>query len=173
MNKAISPPGTQTAAHRPVLRKNEILALLGGVAALTALFFILRPALPESWSTPGSPELFMIGVLGAVLCLTPFAFSLAKRAGKVGSPPAWFIAHVVVATIGVALLVVHSGLHLGRPPALLLAGALFLVFQGAWARAYLAHDVSGVFGGKYAATPEPRGLGFNIPKNLINAAPKE
>lgn len=127
------------------------MAVLGGVAGLTALFFILRPALPSAWSTPGSPELYLTGVLGALLCLTPFAFSIAKRSGKAESPPTWFIAHVVAATIGVALLVVHSGLHLGRPPALLLAAALFLILQGAWARAFLAHRISDVFGGKYAA----------------------
>ena len=134
-----------------MLRKNAILAVLGGVAGLTVLFFILRPALPSAWSTPGSPELYLTGMLGALLCLTPFAFSIAKRSGKAESPPTWFIAHVVAATIGVALLVVHSGLHLGRPPALLLAAALFLILQGAWARAFLAHQISDVFGGKYAA----------------------
>lgn len=150
MSKAIS-HSALPAPCRPVLRKSAILALLGGIAVLTLLFFILRPALPLAWSTPGSPELYLTGVLGALLCLTPFAFSIAKRSGQAESPPAWFIAHVVAATIGVALLVIHSGLHLGRPPALLLATGLFLILQGAWARAFLAHQVSGVFGGKYAA----------------------
>ena len=150
MSKAIPHPVLQ-AARRPVLRKNALLSVIGGIAGVTVLFFVLRPVLPGAWSTPGSPELYLTGVLGALLCLTPFAFSIAKRSGKSESPPAWFIAHVVAATIGVALLVVHSGLHLGRPPALLLAAALFLILQGAWARAFLAHQVSGVFGGKYAA----------------------
>ena len=139
------------SVSRPVLRKNALLAVLGGVAGLTLLFFILRPTLPAAWSTPGSPELYLTGVLGAVLCLVPFLFSVAKRSGRAESPPAWFIAHVVAATVGVALLVIHSGLYVRRPPALLLAGGLFLVVQGAWARAYLAHHVSGIFGGKYAA----------------------
>lgn len=139
------------SSSRPVLRKHAIFAVLGGVAGLTVLFFILRPALPAAWSTPGSPELYLVGVIGALLCLTPFVFSLAKRSGKAESPPAWFIAHVIAATAGIALLVIHSGLYVRRPPAFLLAGGLFLVIQGAWARAYLAHNISGVFGGKYAA----------------------
>lgn len=150
MSKAIPHPALQ-APRRPVLRKNALLTVIGGIAGVTALFLILRPILPGAWSTPGSPVLYLTGVLGALLCLTPFAFSLAKRSGKAENPPAWFIAHVVAATIGVALLIVHSGLHLGRPPAMLLAAALFLILQGAWARAFLAHQVSGVFGGKYAA----------------------
>ena len=141
----------QSPISRPVLRKNKLLAALGAVAGLTVLFFTVRPVLPVAWSTPGSPELYLTGVLGAMLCLTPFAFSIAKRSGKTESPPAWFIAHVVASMVGVALLVVHSGLYLRRPPALLLAGGLFLVLQGTWVRAYLAHHVSGVFGSKYGA----------------------
>ena len=140
-----------TSSSRPVLRKNALLAVIGGVAGFTVLFFFVRPALPEAWSTPGSPELYLVGVLGAMMCLVPFTFSVAKRSGQAESPPAWFIAHVVAATIGAGLLFIHSGLHLGRPPALLLAATLFVVLQGAWARAFLAHQVSGVFGGKYGA----------------------
>ena len=71
------------SVSRPVLRKNALLAVLGGVAGLTVLFFVVRPALPTAWSTPGSPELYLTGVLGAALCLVPFAFSLAKRSGTV------------------------------------------------------------------------------------------
>lgn len=139
------------AVRRPVLRKRALLGVLTVVAAATGLFFMIRPALPEAWATPGSPELYLTGVLGALLTLTPFAFSLAKRSGASENPPAWFIAHVIAASIGVALLVVHSGGYIGRPPALLLAGGLFLVVQGAWARVFLSHKISGVFGGKYHA----------------------
>ena len=107
--------------------------------------------MPAAWSLPGSPELYLTGVLGALLCLTPFAFSLAKRSGTSDNPPAWFVAHVLAASVGVALLVIHSGGYVRRPPALLLAGGLFLVLQGAWVRIYLSHKISDVFGGKYGA----------------------
>ncbi|NKB59747.1 MAG: hypothetical protein GKS00_25810 [Alphaproteobacteria bacterium] len=140
-----------TAARRPVLRKRALLGVLAAAAAATGLFFVTRPALPDAWATPGSPELYLTGVLGALLTLTPFAFSLAKRSGASENPPAWFVAHVIAASIGVALLVIHSGGHIGRPPALLLVGGLFLVLQGAWARVVLSHKISGVFGGKYHA----------------------
>ena len=151
MSNAILRSRSSSGPARPVLRRNALLALMAGVAGLTVLFFGMRPILPAAWSTPGSPELYFTGVLGALLCLTPFAFSIAKRSGRADSPPAWFIAHVAAATVGVALLVIHSGLHVRRPPALLLAGGLFLVVQGAWARVWLAHHVSSVFGGRYAA----------------------
>ena len=155
--------------HRPVLRKHALLALVAGITGLTTLFFIVRPVLPAAWSIPGSPELYLIGVLGAALCLTPFAFSIAKRSGRADSPPAWFIAHVVAATVGVALLLVHSGLHVRRPPALLLAGGLFLIVQGAWARVWLAHRVAGVFGGRYAAIVGTGGIDKERLRALIDA----
>lgn len=140
-----------SAARRPVLRKQALLGVLAMVVVITGLFFMIRPALPEAWATPGSPELYLVGVLGALLTMTPFAFSLVKRSGASENPPAWFVAHVIAASVGVALLVIHSGGHFGGPPALLLAGGLFLVVQGAWARIFLSHKISGVFGGKYLA----------------------
>ena len=105
-----------------------------------------------------------------MLCLTPFAFSIAKRAGRADSPPAWFIAHVVAATVGVALLVVHfrPSMSVG-PPALLLAGGLFLVVQGVWARVWLAHRVAGVFGGRYAAIIGPGDVDKERLRTLIDA----
>ena len=142
---------------------------MAGVVGLTALFFIVRPVLPAAWSAPGSPERYLTGVLGTALCMTPFAFSIAKRSGRADSPPAWFIAHVVAATAGVALLFVHSGLHVGRPPALMLAGALFLVAQGVWARVWLPHRVAGVFGGRYAAIIGTGGIDKERLRALIDA----
>jgi len=144
-------PALTDAARRPVLRTRALYAVLGGTAAALLLFFIVRPSLPAAWSVPGSPELYVAGLLGALLALTPFAFSLAKRSGAAESPPAWFVAHVIAACIGMALLIVHSGGYIRRPPALVLAGGLFLVAQGAWSRAWLSHKISGVFGGKYRA----------------------
>ena len=169
MSDAILQSRSSSGPHRPVLPKHALSALVAGTAGLTALFFIVRPVLPAAWSTPGSPELYLIGVLGAALCLTPFAFSIAKRSGRADSPPAWFIAHVVAATLGVALALVHSGLHVGRPPALLLAGGVFLVVQGAWARVRLAHRVAGVFGGRYAAIVGTGGVDKERLRALIDA----
>ena len=169
MSNAVLQSRSPSGSVRPVLRKHGLLALMVGTAGLTALFFTVRPVLPAAWSTPGSPELYLTGVLGALLCLAPFAFVIAKRSGRADSPPAWFIAHVVAATIGVALLVIHSGLHVRRPPALLLAGGLFLVVQGVWARVWLAHRVARVFGGRYAAIVGTGGIDKERLRALIDA----
>jgi hypothetical protein len=142
---------------RPVFGTRALLAVVLGTAAAVILFFALRRFLPSAWSMPGSPELYLTGVLGAVLALTPFAYFVAKRSGYSENPPAWFIAHAVAGCIGVGLLIVHSGLYIRRPPALLLAGGLFLIVQGAWARIYLSHRIAGTFGGKFRAflSPDP------------------
>ncbi len=155
---AIAGPQTgESQQTRAVFGTRPLLAVVLGTAAAVILFFALRPFLPDAWSTPGSPELYLTGVLGGILALTPFAYFLAKRSEHSDNPPAWFIAHAVAGCIGVGLLVVHSGLYLRRPPALLLAGGLFLIVQGAWARIYLAHRISGTFGGKFRAflAPDP------------------
>lgn len=145
-------------ARRPVLRRRPLVGVVGASAAATALFFLLRPMLPAAWSTPGSPELYLTGVAGSLLALAPFAFAVAKRSGRASSPPAWFVAHAVLGCAGVALLAVHSGLHLGRPPALLLVGGVFLVAQGAWARLALPRTVAATFGTKHRPFVAPAPL---------------
>ena len=156
MNAPVSAT-TGTSAPRPTFGTRALLTVVLSTAAAVILFFALRRFLPAAWSSPGSPELYLTGVVGAALAMTPLAYFLAKRSGHSENPPAWFIAHAVAGCIGVGLLVVHSGLYLRRPPALLLAGGLFLVVQGAWARIYLAHRIAGTFGGKYRAflSPDP------------------
>ena len=145
----LSDAGFSVEKQRPTLRRGAIVAVVAATFLATVLFFLARPHLPPAWATPGSPELYLIGVLGATLALTPFAFSLAKRGGRSESPPAWFIAHVIAGCVGIALLIVHSGGYIRRPPALLLAGGVFLVLQGAWARLALSHRIGATFGSKY------------------------
>src|SRR5690606_18309272 len=109
-------PSAAPARRRPTLGRRALIATLAAVAAATAGFFLVRPWLPPGWSTAGSPELYAAGLLGTALVLVPFAFSLAKRGGRAASPPAWFIAHVLASSVGVGLLLVHSGGNFDRPP---------------------------------------------------------
>lgn len=132
--------------------------LLGTAIAITVAFFILRPWLPAGWSTPRSPELYLLGVLGTLLALTPFAFALAKRSGASENPPAWFVAHVIAGMAGCALLIAHSGLNLTRAPALLIAGIVFLVAQGAWARTVLPTRIATTFGTRPRAFLSPESI---------------
>lgn len=150
-------------AARPVLSRNALFGVLIAVAVVTLLLLLIRPLLGPAWSTPGSPQLYLTGVVGSLFSLAPLAFFLAKRSGRSDSPPTWFIIHVVFSSIGIGLLIIHSGLHLTRPPALLLLGGLFLIAQGSWARIILPLQISATFGTKYrsfsaAAKPDKNRL---------------
>lgn len=128
---------------------------LAACAASALAYLAARPVLPVQWTTPGSPVLYLTGVAGSMLMLAPLAFTIAKRSGLGARPPAWFAAHVVLTCIGLVLLLVHSGLHLGRAPALLVAAGAFLVVQGAWARTRLPRRIAAVFGTRHEAFVAP------------------
>jgi hypothetical protein len=95
--------------NRPDLGDRVLIALIVGAAvALVFYFAVVHPALPKAWRTPGNPELYLLGVAGAALLLVSMVFVVVKRTGRGGSPPAWFIAHVVCGTIGTVLVAIHS-----------------------------------------------------------------
>jgi hypothetical protein len=135
--------------RRPALG-NRLLAILvaGAVVVLIAYFLFLQPALPTAWRTPGSPELYLTGVAGAALLLVSMGFVLAKRTGRGGSAPAWFVAHVVAATAGAVLVAIHSAGFLRRPPALLFLALIALVVLGVWARTRGASRMAATFASK-------------------------
>jgi hypothetical protein len=116
--------------------------------ALTTYFFFL-PDLSSEWKLPGSPRLYLMGVVGSAFLFVSFLFVLAKRTGKGGSPPAWFTAHVVTATVGTVFVAVHSGGRLRYAPALLLLALLGLILLGVWARIRLSRRISSTFGTKH------------------------
>lgn len=144
--------------RRAVLRPPTIIGAIVAVGMLTAIFMILRPVLPGNWTEPGSPELYLTGVLGAALLLTPFAFWIAKRSGRAEKPPSWFVAHVLASIAGLGLILIHSAGSLISPPGLLIVAAFFLVVQGFWARSWLPRRISGTFGSRYAPFTRPSDL---------------
>lgn len=146
---------------RPDLGDRVLTALIVGAVVVLVLYFaVAHPALPKAWRTPGSPELYLVGVAGAALLLVSMVFVLVKRTGRGGSPPAWFIAHVVCGTIGAVLVAIHSAGYLRRPPALLFLALLGLVALGVWARVRLARRMAATFATKQQsftpARPETR-----------------
>jgi hypothetical protein len=146
---------------RPDLSNATLSALTAAAAVALGLYFaVAQRALPEAWRTPGSPELYLTGVAGALLLLVSMAFVLVKRTGAGGSPPAWFVAHVLGGTAGAVLVAIHSAGHLRRPPALLFLLIIFLVFLGLWGRIRLARRMAGTFASKQGsfalAKPEAR-----------------
>ncbi|HZM35529.1 MAG TPA: hypothetical protein VFC18_13680 [Burkholderiales bacterium] len=132
---------------------NRLLAIMvaGGVSILVVYFAVIQPALPLAWRTPGSPELYLTGVAGAALLLVSMGFVLAKRTGRGGSAPAWFVAHVVGGTAGAVLVAVHSAGFLRRPPALLFLALIALVLLGVWARTHGASRMAATFATKRAS----------------------
>lgn len=155
-----------------MIRRSDLsdraIALLGAAAAaaVAAYYAAAYPLLPSAWRTPGSRELYLSGVAGAALLLVPMIFALAKRTGRGGSPPAWFVAHVVASVTGTVLIAIHVGGSLGKPPALLFATLLVLVALGGWARTRGSRHLAGTFASRQTAfspnTDEARRLFAHI-----------
>ncbi len=139
------------AVKRPDLPDLLLIWIVGAAALAVAAWFALRPLLHASWSTPGSPELYVTGVAGALLLLVSMVFVVVKRSGRGELAPAWFIAHVVCSTLGTVLIVVHSAGYLRRPPALLLLALLGLIVLGVWARVRLSGRMAATFATKQRA----------------------
>ena len=134
---------------RPDLPDLMLLWIVGvAAAAAVAWFALLRPALDASWSTPGSPELYIAGVAGALLLLVSMVFVVVKRSGRGSLAPAWFIAHIVCGTLGTVLVLVHSAGFVRRPPALLLLSLLGLIVLGVWARVRVSRQMAATFSKK-------------------------
>jgi hypothetical protein len=132
-----------------------LLKMTVGAVATIAIWFSIRPLLPEAWRTPGSPELYLTGVAGAALLLIPVAFALAKRGGHSANPVAWFNAHVACSLAGMMLIAVHSGGFLRRPPALLLLALTALAILGVWARVRGSRRIAATFSTKAPAFRVP------------------
>jgi hypothetical protein len=150
-------------AHAPKLNKaarGRVFALLelndrllvglvlAAVVFLIAYFAVLK-LLPTAWQTPGSPPLYILGIIGAALLLVSMLFVGVKHSGHGGSPPAWLAAHVVAAILGMVLVAVHSTGALKEPPALMFLALLGLSVAGVWARTRVARQMSATFGTRY------------------------
>lgn len=144
---------------QPVIRRDlsdaKLLSLIGGMAAAIVAWFAIRPSLPEPWRMPGSPALYLTGVAGVALLLVPAAFAIVKRAGLTRDPVGWFNAHVVCASLGTVLIVIHSAGYLRRAPALLLATLLALAVLGVWARVRGSRHMAATFASKAPAFSVP------------------
>ena len=140
---------------RPDLSDRRLAALTAGAIAAVALWFTLRAWLPEAWRTPGSPQLYLVGVAGAMLLLVPGMFAFVKRSGHSRAPLLWFNLHVSCSLLGAVLIAAHSGGFLRRPPALLLLAIIALAVLGVWARIRGARRMAATFGSKTHAFPPP------------------
>lgn len=116
------------------------------VLSIMVYFGIVLGRLSEAWRSPGSPELYFTGIIGALFLLLPLFFSLSKRTSGRSRPPTLFVVHVVAGSVGVILIAVHTAGVLHRPPALLFGLLIALVGLGFWARIMESRKLSGAFG---------------------------
>ncbi len=142
-------------AHRADISDSTLRRLMAGAVTAMFVWFALRPWLSPVWREPGSPELYLTGVAGALLLLMPVAFALAKRGGSSRAPLAWFNAHVVCSSLGAVLIVIHSGGFLRRPPALLLLAIVALAVLGVWARVRGSRRMAATFASKQSSFALP------------------
>lgn len=137
---------------------NRFLLNFLAIAVVVLVFYFMGfSTLGPEWRQPGGPFLYSIAVAGALLLLVSVIFLVAKRTGR-GSPRFWFVAHVVAATGGSVLVVIHAARAFDEAPALLLLALVGLMGLGVWARVHLANRMAGTFatkrGGFATADPE-------------------
>jgi hypothetical protein len=96
--------------------------------------------------------------------LAPILFSIMKRGGLSDSPPFWFVAHVLAASLGICLILFHvAGGYWFSPPGLVLFLMLFLFIQGVLLRGVVSRKISYLFARNSAS------YGFAIPDTLDKA----
>ncbi len=127
--------------NRPDLPNHAIGILLA--ITIIAILITLSPFVLQQ---PGSPGAQWAALFGMLALLTPMLFSLLKRSGLSGSPPFWFVAHVLCACVGVYLILFHAAAgNWYSPPGVVLFLMLFLVIQGAYLRLSISTQFSRLF----------------------------
>lgn len=134
------------------LRLQQVMV---AVLIVIGAWFAVRHWLPQAWRVPGSPQLYLTGVAGALLLLVPAAFALAKRGGRSSNPRGWFNAHIVCSSLGAILIAIHSAGFMRRPPALLLLAIVALAALGVWARVRGGRRMAATFASKAPAFKVP------------------
>lgn len=142
--------------NRPDLSERNIL-LLAAAPGLAAAIIMLWPGRPA----PGSISGQLCAAIGTLLLLAPLCFVIMKRSGWSASPPTWFVAHVVVTSIGCCLIFIHvaSGDWIS-PPGLVLLLLVALILQGSLLRTIFSRGFSLLFARNSLAT------GFSAPPDL-------
>ena len=136
---------------RPDLSNRALRSGLIGLALILGGFIILQPSLGPAWQKPGSPILQSMAIIGSVLLLVPFIFSIGKRAGYTQIPNRLFILHVRASLIGIGFIALHALAHFNGPPLMMLGGLLLLVITGAIGRTYAAS----IFATSFGTKPKP------------------
>lgn len=149
-----------TTPSRPDLPNQGLYFLLALVAVV--FVFILYGFGRQS---PGSPLAQWSATVGTFLLLAPLLFSILKRGALSDSPPFWFVTHVLSATLGICLILLHvAGGDWFSPPGLVLSIMLLLLLQGVLLRTTVSKKFSYLFARNSSSQ------GFTIPSTLDKAA---
>ncbi len=152
---------------RPDLPNHGLYALL----AISVIFLLLSLYFFGE-QKPGSPAAQWAAAIGAIALLAPFVFSLLKRSGYSASPPLWFVVHVLCASLGVWLIMLHvAGGDWFSPPGVVLLLMMFLLVQGILLRASVSERFSGLFasGSRVQGFEKPETLDTGVLEELISA----
>jgi hypothetical protein len=139
------------APERPDLSNGALIRLVIGLCIALIVYLLLKPFLPEAWHRPGSPVLQSAAILGSVLLLSPFAFSLGKRTGLSLVPNRLYVVHVIASTVGMFFVAVHAVASLQGPPLFMLICLALLIVTGLVGRVRLSAPMAATFGSKSAA----------------------
>ncbi|MEZ5651762.1 MAG: hypothetical protein R3E87_14590 [Burkholderiaceae bacterium] len=150
-------PASPRPSRRPDLADRRLVALSIAAAVTLAAFASLRNAIPADWMRPGSPLLQTAAIVGSLLLLAPWAFSIGKRGGLSRQPNRLFVAHVLASLAGAVLVGMHALASLAGPPLVIVACLLCLLLSGAFARLRVAPMMAATLGTKTApfAAPDP------------------
>ena len=139
------------APERADLSDRVLIGLVGGLCMALVAYLLLKPFLPEAWHRPGSPVLQSAAILGSILLLSPFVFSLGKRTGLSLVPNRLYVVHVIASTAGVFLVAIHAAASLQGPPLFMLACLALLIVTGVVGRVRMSLSMAATFGSKSAA----------------------
>lgn len=152
---------------RPDLPNHGLYALL----AISVVFLLLGLYFFGE-QRPGSPAGQWVAAIGVIALFAPFVFSLLKRSGYSANPPLWFVVHVLCASLGIWLIMLHvAGGDWFSPPGVVLLLMIFLLVQGIWLRASVSEHFSGLFarGSIVLGIEKPKTLDTGVLEEFISA----
>jgi len=156
-------------AERPDLSNRKLRFGLLLLSIGLGLYLVAKPYLGADWHRPGSALLQSMAIIGALLLLAPFLFSLGKRGGMSAVPNRLFILHVGASLAGVAFVAPHALAHFDGPPLWLVAALVIVIATGVVGRVFAATLFAASFAMKPAAFASHDAEKKAALQDLINA----
>lgn len=150
-----APPASRHDVNRPDLSNRALRIAVWLLAGTLVAYLVAKPALGPFWQKPGTPVMQSLAIIGSLLLLVPFLFSVGKRGGYSRVPNRLFILHIGASLVGIGLVSLHAIAQLDGPPLLMLGGLAALVLTGMVGRIYAGPVFATTFGMKAAPFSPP------------------